>query len=170
MLASEAEAGADAFVAAASKCYVFSNFWGDSNYLCFWPRALGPIVELVVELHEWDAAVEYDRLGFDDEVEHLLDVAVPKLKLPVRPGRNIATLIEVAARNQLLKAQGIHLARAFRDHLEREAGLARERSAAPTPLNAGGVSCADCDRHGVEWGRQEHGAAGVGGYRVHVRR
>jgi len=86
----------------------------------------GKVVELVVEMHEWDAAVEYDRLGFDDEVEHLLDVAVPKLKLPVRPGRNIATLIEVAARNQLLKAQGIHSARAFRDHLEREAGLARE--------------------------------------------
>jgi HPr kinase/phosphorylase len=88
----------------------------------------GKVVELVVEMHEWDAAVEYDRLGFDDEVEHLLDVAVPKLKLPVRPGRNIATLIEVAARNQLLKAQGTHSARAFRDHLEREAGLAREAS------------------------------------------
>ncbi|MBA3499236.1 MAG: hypothetical protein H0T65_02625 [Deltaproteobacteria bacterium] len=37
--------------------------------------------------------------------------------LPVRPGRNIATLIEVAARNQLLKAQGTHSARAFRDKL-----------------------------------------------------
>ncbi|HEY6033798.1 MAG TPA: HPr kinase/phosphorylase, partial [Kofleriaceae bacterium] len=83
-------------------------------------------IELVVELHEWDAAVEYDRLGFDDEVEHLLEVPVPKLRLPVRPGRNLATLIEVAARNQLLKAQGIHSARAFRDHLEREAGLARD--------------------------------------------
>jgi HPr kinase/phosphorylase len=79
----------------------------------------GKVIELVVELHEWDANVEYDRLGFDDEVEYLLDVAVPKLKLPVRPGRNIATLIEVAARNQLLKAQGIHSARAFRDHLDR---------------------------------------------------
>ncbi|MEO8554828.1 MAG: hypothetical protein ABI678_32845, partial [Kofleriaceae bacterium] len=74
---------------------------------------------LVVEMHEWDANVEYDRLGFDDAVEHLLDVPVPKLKLPVRPGRNIATLIEVAARNQLLKAQGTHSARAFRDKLDR---------------------------------------------------
>jgi len=76
------------------------------------------VVELVVEMHEWDANVEYDRLGFDDQIEHLLEVAVPKLKLPVRPGRNIATLIEVAARNQLLKAQGIHSARAFRDQLD----------------------------------------------------
>jgi HPr kinase/phosphorylase len=77
------------------------------------------VIDLIVELHEWDAAVEYDRLGFDDQSEKLLDVAVTKVRLPVRPGRNIATLIEVAARNQLLKAQGIHSARAFRDKLHR---------------------------------------------------
>jgi len=77
------------------------------------------VIEVVVELHEWDAAAEYDRLGFDDHAEHLLGVAVPKLRLPVRPGRNLATLIEVAARNQLLKLQGIHSARAFRDQLDR---------------------------------------------------
>jgi HPr kinase/phosphorylase len=76
-------------------------------------------IELVVELHEWDEASEYDRLGFDELTEQVLDVAVPKLVLPVRPGRNIATLIEVAARNQLLKVQGIHSARAFRDRLSR---------------------------------------------------
>jgi HPr kinase/phosphorylase len=74
-------------------------------------------LELVVELHEWDAHAEYDRLGFDEQVESLLGIDVPKLRLPVRPGRNLATLIEVAARNQLLKRQGIHSARAFRDRL-----------------------------------------------------
>jgi HPr kinase/phosphorylase len=79
-------------------------------------------IELVAELHEWDASVEYDRLGFDDQHEKLLDVAVPKIRLPVRPGRNLATLIEVAARNQLLKYQGIHSARAFRDRLHRAMG------------------------------------------------
>lgn len=77
------------------------------------------VIDLVVELHEWDAEVEYERIGVEDAIEKLLDVAVPKLRLPVRPGRNIATLIEVAARNQLLKAQGIHSARAFRDRLHR---------------------------------------------------
>lgn len=76
-------------------------------------------IEVVVELHEWDAAVEYDRLGFDEHVEKLLEVDIPKLRVPVRPGRNLATLIEVAARNQLLKLQGIHSARAFRDQLHR---------------------------------------------------
>ena len=77
-------------------------------------------IELVVELHEWiESDEEYDRLGFDDHHERILDVAVPKIRLPVRPGRNLATLTEVAARNQLLKLQGTHSARAFRDQLHR---------------------------------------------------
>jgi len=79
-------------------------------------------IELVVELHEWDATVEYDRLGFEDQVDRMLDIPVPKIVLPVRPGRNIATLIEVAARNQLLKQQGVHSARAFREQLHRAMG------------------------------------------------
>jgi HPr kinase/phosphorylase len=74
-------------------------------------------IELVVELREWSEHEEYDRLGFDDRHDRILDVAVPAVQLPVRPGRNLATLIEVAARNQLLKVQGTHSARAFRDQL-----------------------------------------------------
>jgi HPr kinase/phosphorylase len=76
-------------------------------------------IELVVELRDWTDGEEYDRLGFDDRFDRILDVAVPVVQLPVRPGRNIATLIEVAARNQLLKVQGTHSARAFRDQLHR---------------------------------------------------
>jgi HPr kinase/phosphorylase len=76
-------------------------------------------IELVVELREWAEGEEYDRLGFDDRFDRILDVPVPAVQLPVRPGRNLATLIEVAARNQLLKVQGTHSARAFRDQLHR---------------------------------------------------
>jgi HPr kinase/phosphorylase len=76
-------------------------------------------IELVVELREWTQDEEYDRLGFDDRFDRILDVAVAAVQLPVRPGRNLATLIEVAARNQLLKLQGTHSARAFRDQLHR---------------------------------------------------
>ncbi|HWU86374.1 MAG TPA: hypothetical protein VN253_03840, partial [Kofleriaceae bacterium] len=76
-------------------------------------------IELVIELREWSADEEYDRLGFDDRTDDLLGCAVPALRLPVRPGRNLATLVEVAARNQLLKLQGTHSARAFRDQLNR---------------------------------------------------
>jgi len=77
------------------------------------------VVDLITELHDWDGHAEYDRLGIEDRVETLLEVDIPKIQLPVRPGRSLATLIEVAARNQLLKAQGIYSARAFRDQLDR---------------------------------------------------
>jgi HPr kinase/phosphorylase len=76
-------------------------------------------IELVIELREWSADEEYDRLGFDDRTDDILGCAVPALRLPVRPGRNLATLVEVAARNELLKLQGTHSARAFRDQLSR---------------------------------------------------
>jgi HPr kinase/phosphorylase len=84
------------------------------------------VVDLICELHEWDGNAEYDRLGIEDRVETLLEIDVPKIQLPVRPGRSLATLIEVAARNQLLKAQGIYSARAFRDQLDR--ALAGQKS------------------------------------------
>jgi HPr kinase/phosphorylase len=74
-------------------------------------------IELLIELRDWAENEEYDRLGFDDRHDEILGVPVAALRLPVRPGRNLATLIEVAARNQLLKLQGTHSARAFRDQL-----------------------------------------------------
>lgn len=84
-------------------------------------------IELVIELRDWAEGEEYDRLGFDDRHDDILGVHVAALRLPVRPGRNVATLVEVAARNQLVKAQGIHSARAFRDQLHR--AMERERGA-----------------------------------------
>ncbi len=82
-------------------------------------------VELVVELVEWDANEEYDRLGLDEKRYTVLDVQVPMVRLPVRPGRNLATIIEVAARNQLLKLQGHHSARAFQERLNQAIAEAR---------------------------------------------
>lgn len=76
-------------------------------------------IELVIELTEWDENEEYDRLGLQDEYYEVLDVAIPKLRFPVRPGRAMATIIEVAARNQLLKLQGYHSAREFQARLDR---------------------------------------------------
>ncbi len=86
-------------------------------------------IELVVELHEWESGVEYERLGFDDSYDEILGVSIPTVRLPVRPGRNLATLIEVAARNQLLKVQGIHSAQAFRDKLTRAMALGHDPDA-----------------------------------------
>jgi len=76
-------------------------------------------IELVVELVEWNEEEEYDRLGVEELRHSILDVAVPMLRVPIRPGRNITTIIEVAARNLLLKYQGKHSAREFQDRLNR---------------------------------------------------
>ena len=85
-------------------------------------------IELIVELLDWSEEHQYDRLGFDDRHDEILGCHVPSVRLPVRPGRNLATLIEVAARNQLVKLQGIHSARAFRDQLHRAMADASEIS------------------------------------------
>ena len=68
-------------------------------------------VELVVQLERWDATREYDRLGIEDAHFDLLGLKVPLIRMPVAPGRNLAILVEVAARNQLLRRRGINAAR-----------------------------------------------------------
>jgi HPr kinase/phosphorylase len=68
-------------------------------------------VGLVVELEEWKKGVYYSLLGLRERRYKVLGVSLPCIKLPVKPGRNMATLIEVAARNQLLKERGIFTAR-----------------------------------------------------------
>ncbi len=78
------------------------------------------ILEVVVELVEWDANEEYDRLGVDEAHYTVLQVPVPYIKIPVRPGRNIASLIEVAARNHLLKRGGHHTAREFAERFNHD--------------------------------------------------
>src|ERR1700737_2698095 len=77
-------------------------------------------VEMVVELVEWDDKVEYDRLGVEEQKYSILDVEVPLLMIPVRPGRNLTTIVEVAARNHLLKLQGHHSAKDFQEKLSKQ--------------------------------------------------
>jgi len=68
-------------------------------------------VGLVVELEEWKQGHHYSLVGLRERRYKILGLNVPYLKLPVKPGRNMATLIEVAARNQMLKNRGIFTAR-----------------------------------------------------------
>ena len=88
-------------------------------------------IELVIELVEWREDEEYDRLGVEDMVLSILDIELPKLKIPVRPGRPTTSIIEVAARNQLLKYQGKHSAREFQDRLNRAIAEAKPREYMP---------------------------------------
>ena len=77
-------------------------------------------VELVVQLERWEPGREYDRLGIDDEFYETLGVRIPMVRMPVAPGRNVAILVEVAARNQLLRSRGHHAARRLVERLNRE--------------------------------------------------
>lgn len=76
-------------------------------------------VELVVQLERWEAGREYDRLGLDDAFQDVMGVNVSLVRMPVAPGRNVAMLIEVAARSHLLRGQGRHAAQKLADRLHR---------------------------------------------------
>ncbi len=74
-------------------------------------------IGLVVELEEWKKGQHYSLVGLRERRYKLLGINLPYLKLPVKMGRNMATLIEVAARNQMLKNRGIFTARDLQQKL-----------------------------------------------------
>ena len=63
-------------------------------------------IDMVIHLEAWKEKKTYDRLGLAEDFTTIMDVRVPQLVLPVRPGRNLAVVIEVAARNFSLKRLG----------------------------------------------------------------
>jgi HPr kinase/phosphorylase len=89
-------------------------------------------VEYVIKLDPWKVGKKYDRLGLDDNGYEILGVTLPYVEMPVGPGRNLSVLIEVAARNHLLKLKGYHPAR----ELARKLG---ERIQAPVDDATGGA-------------------------------
>ncbi len=74
-------------------------------------------ITLVMDLEIWDSKKQYDRLGLDEEKMKIIDTEVTKLTVPVRPGRNLAVIIEVAAMNYRLKQMGVNAARQFTERL-----------------------------------------------------
>ena len=77
-------------------------------------------IDMVIHLELWQADKEYDRLGLTDNYTEILGVKVPHLLLPIHPGRNLAVVLEVAARNQRLKQMGYNAANELtRRHMER---------------------------------------------------
>lgn len=63
-------------------------------------------IDLAIRLEKWNPDSDYDRIGVEPSTVELLGAAVPLIQMPVAPGRNIATLVEVAARTQLLRTRG----------------------------------------------------------------
>ena len=89
-------------------------------------------LDLVIKLERWEKLTEVERLGLEEERYSLLDGEMPLVRMPVGPGRNLAMLIEVAARNHLLKQSGRHPAQ----RLIRKANKMAARRKAPKKKRA----------------------------------
>ncbi|WLD92933.1 HPr(Ser) kinase/phosphatase [Alkalihalobacillus sp. AL-G] len=76
-------------------------------------------IALTIHLETWDPNKAYDRLGLDEETMKIIDCNLPRVTIPVRPGRNLAVIIEVAAMNFRLKRMGVNAAQQFSDKLNK---------------------------------------------------
>lgn len=74
-------------------------------------------INLVISLELWDEKKNYDRLGLVEEYTDILGIKVPNLTIPVRPGRNLAVIVEVAAMNNRQKKMGYNAARVLNDRV-----------------------------------------------------
>ncbi len=83
-------------------------------------------IDMIVQLDEWNEQKEYDRLGVDDQYQSILSTPIRLVTVPVRPGRDMGAMLEMAARNELLRRAGKHSAKELLARLEENAGLAGE--------------------------------------------
>lgn len=75
-------------------------------------------IEVIVHLEIWDSESEYSRTGLEEEYEDVLGVRIPRVTVPLNPGKNITVISEVVAMNHLLKYSGVHSAREFAARLQ----------------------------------------------------
>ncbi|CCQ97955.1 HPr kinase/phosphorylase [[Clostridium] ultunense Esp] len=85
-------------------------------------------IDLIIELEFWDKSKEYDRVGLDEDSVELLGVQVPKLLIPVRPGRNLAMIVEVAARNTRQKKLGYNAAVELNNKIKKQARVRKGKN------------------------------------------
>lgn len=74
-------------------------------------------IQLIIRLQNWDPKANYDRLGFNEETKEICDVYVPQVTVPVKVGRNLAIIIEVAAMNFRAKKMGYDASKKFERNL-----------------------------------------------------
>ena len=72
---------------------------------------------MVINIEPWDSSKVYDRMGLEDETTEILGISLPSITVPVKPGRNLAVIIEVAARNKRQKKLGYNAAQALLERL-----------------------------------------------------
>jgi HPr kinase/phosphorylase len=76
-------------------------------------------IEVVVQLEAWDHDQPVERTGLDTETKSILDVEIPKVRVPLNPGKNITVIAEVIAMNHLLKYSGVDPAERFNERLQK---------------------------------------------------
>lgn len=67
-------------------------------------------IDLIINMEQWDAEKVYDRMGLESQTTNILDLEIPSVTIPVKPGRNLAVIIEVAAMNNRQKKMGYNAA------------------------------------------------------------
>ena len=80
-------------------------------------------INLVIQLENWVEGKMYDRLGMDEETIDILGISIPTITIPVRPGRNLAIILEVAAMNNRQKRMGYNTAEEFNNNLMLQMGI-----------------------------------------------
>jgi len=80
-------------------------------------------IDLVIQLENWIEGKMYDRLGMDEEHMNILGIEIPSITVPVRPGRNLAIILEIAAMNNRQKCMGYNTAEEFNKKLMRQMGI-----------------------------------------------
>ena len=87
-------------------------------------------IDLVVQFEQWDETKFYDRLGIEDHHIDIMGVEIPCVTIPVRPGRNLASIVEVAAMNNRNRKMGhnaaLELTRRMDQHFARKMGVGDE--------------------------------------------
>ena len=78
-------------------------------------------IDLVINLEPWDSEKVYDRFGLDEEFAEILGIKVPSLTVPVKPGRNLAIILEIAAMNNRQEKMGYNTAEEFNKRLMEQA-------------------------------------------------
>ena len=80
-------------------------------------------IDLVIHLEQWDQNKFYDRMGLEEEYAEIMGIKVPKVTIPVRPGRNLSIIIEIAAMNNRQKRMGYNAAEEFNKQMLMQAGV-----------------------------------------------
>ena len=82
-------------------------------------------INLVVEFEPWEAGKMYERLGMDENYTDIMGIKIPSLTVPIKPGRNLAVILEIAAMNNRQKRMGYNTALEFNKKLmgAMEAGM-----------------------------------------------